>query len=126
VIYLHIIETLKRPDVYIHGLGFDGFAQFVDKSSDLGGAPPHNVFIKPLIETGVIGFTLFFGFILLTMRRALTQALNSSLYAESINLSIFVAITGVYIIYFFQPLLNPPFFFLLVTLPYQAHRQLVK
>lgn len=110
-IYISTLNELKNVDVYLHGMGYEAFQLYYN-------TPPHNVFIKTLLETGIAGFLAFLSFTIITATRSLRQIFHSKEHLSSIQLSTFISLTNVYIFYLFEPQMNAQFFFFLAGLPF--------
>lgn len=120
-IYITIADIVSEMRILVTGLGYGGFRLFIDgRYPELGMTPPHNIFIKSLIEMGVLGFFFILMSMLSSIRKTLSILTRETVENETRSraASIAWALVILFVFMNFQPMLQPTIFYLLLALPY--------
>ena len=100
----------------LFGMGFNTFAvfyEFVTGKVDFG---PHSFWIATLVETGMIGLTVYLAYFGYTVLSAATMRRSESDYAARLGTGMLAAIVGTAAANFFYLTMSFPYFFVMVLL----------
>ena len=100
----------------LFGMGFNTFAvfyEFVTGKVDFG---PHSFWIATLVETGMIGLTVYLVYFGYTVLSAATMRRSESDYAARLGTGMLAAIVGTAAANFFYLTMSFPYFFVMVLL----------
>lgn len=122
-IYLVAVSELFTNHTYLIGIGFGNFGKvFVESTGIKFLANPHNIVLKYLIETGIVGTILVIYVLLLPLRYGLLSIYEATKPKER---SRNVAITWAYVMLLcyaaFQPILGRYEFYFLSALLFATH-----
>jgi O-antigen ligase len=116
-IYKFTTFLLADIQTYISGVGYHNFGIEFESFTGEAQKNPHNAFLKPLLETGVVGFSLF-TLILVYPFKYGVNAINISTEESERSLAtgLLWSYVGVLIFGTFQPVVGAPHIYLLSTL----------
>jgi O-antigen ligase len=113
-IYKFSTYLLRDVQTYVSGVGYHNFG--VEFGSFTRGANkvPHNAFLKPLVEMGIIGFFLFAIVVIYPIKYALSAVRMSTKTSEqSLAVGLLWSYVGVLVFALFQPISGAPHIHLL-------------
>jgi len=121
LIYLAVIDLFSESHIFVTGLGYEGFRIYINSYyQGFGLRPPHSLFIKSLVEMGILGFVFIFMSQISAIKKSLSVVLKNDINPEtkSSAASLIWAFSISTIFLVFEPLLQPPLFYILLALPY--------
>lgn len=119
-VYFAIYTLLQRPEVYLHGVGFNNFSVHMGMISDFPKMNPHNFPLRILMELGIPGFICLVLGVSSAVKAYASKITSNQLSNEQKGkyVSGLWGLAFVLLLSLFNPLLLDPIFFILLSLPY--------
>lgn len=116
-IYKFTAYLLGDIQTYISGTGYHNFGVEFESFSSVGQRNPHNAFLKPLLEMGIVGFCLFAMVVIYPLRYGLAAAyLLTETSDRSLAVGLLWSYVGVLVFAMFQPIAGSPHIHLISVL----------